>query len=627
MVKLTPQHDKKVVGEAVCVPSNITEITNVLPKCENDDQLIKVKLKKRLSHKSHYEYQGITVNNIKNALNYLKLHNPNYSDVILNSDWIVEQNNQEVNRVNFDKGNDNDENVSSKGNDNDENVSNKGNYNDDNVSDEECYIDDNVANNIAGVHDTCLQPVDIMQEVLDNAGSIFSISPGENNRPIRLLMDKTCESSSFPYLFPTGKGTFFDIREVPITLGRYFHLRLMNVDTRFARSSDFLFFSQYAYELSQVLSSISIALRQGKTGGNRITADMLTKDEPLKNILKSDQGYRFMKNIRGTPAYWQGVQKDLFAMLRQLGIPTWFASFSCAEMRWTEFIDVLMKQQGDIRKVSELTWLQKREILRSNPITLARMFDHRFKVFFKKIVMGNQCIGKVIDYFLRAEFQARGTPHIHCVLWIENAPKVDVNTDKEVVDFIDKYITCSLPNEDGDPELHEIVTNVQIHSSKHSKSCRKNNKVCRFHFPRPPSGRTFICRKLEDENDSKCESNTNEQTSLKESEAKFILESIWKELASDKIYNSLSELYQELGINEDLFEKACEVLTKKTYLVLKRDINEVYVNQYNPDLLRSWNGNLDLQYVFDPYSCIVYIVSYITKSEREMGRLLQQSHE
>lgn len=35
---------------------------------------------------------------------------------------------------------------------------------------------------------------------------------------------------------------------------------------------------------------------------------------------------------------------------------------------------------------------------------------------------------------------------------------------------------------------------------------------------------------------------------------------------------------------------------------------------------------MDIQYVLDPFSCIVYIVSYISKSEREMGMLLKQTN-
>ena len=45
----------------------------------------------------------------------------------------------------------------------------------------------------------------------------------------------------------------------------------------------------------------------------------------------------------------------------------------------------------------------------------------------------------------------------------------------------------------------------------------------------------------------------------------------------------------------------------------------------NPHLIRAWNGNMDIQYVMDPYSCVMYIVSYISKSEREIEDLLRNA--
>lgn len=49
---------------------------------------------------------------------------------------------------------------------------------------------------------------------------------------------------------------------------------------------------------------------------------------------ESDDWYRFLRPIRGTPAFWQGAQHELVACVRQLGIPT-LCSFSSAGMRWT----------------------------------------------------------------------------------------------------------------------------------------------------------------------------------------------------------------------------------------------------------------------------------------------------
>lgn len=76
-------------------------------------------------------------------------------------------------------------------------------------------------------------------------------------------------------------------------------------------------------ELNQVISNVSIALRKGyDTKNTKITPETLTNKDSLQKILHADQGYKFLKPIKGNPVFWQSVQKDLFAMVRQLGIPT-----------------------------------------------------------------------------------------------------------------------------------------------------------------------------------------------------------------------------------------------------------------------------------------------------------------
>ena len=139
--------------------------------------------------------------------------------------------------------------------------------------------------------------------------------------------------------------------------------------------------------------------------------------------------------------------------------------------------------------------MQKTDILRSNPVTAARMFDQRVEILLKDVIRSPaKPIGEVIDYFYRVEFQQRGSPHIHCLFWVKDAPVFDKESDQDICDFVDKYVTCELPNQETETELYKIVTEVQCHSKKHSKSCKKGNKECRFGFPKPPVKNTFITR-------------------------------------------------------------------------------------------------------------------------------------
>ena len=66
----------------------------------------------------------------------------------------------------------------------------------------------------------------------------------------------------------------------------------------------------------------------------------------MSEMIQKDCAYRFLKNVRGSPAYFQGVMYDVLGMIRQLGIPTWFLTLSAADMQWPDVIQTIAKQYG-----------------------------------------------------------------------------------------------------------------------------------------------------------------------------------------------------------------------------------------------------------------------------------------
>lgn len=59
------------------------------------------------------------------------------------------------------------------------------------------------------------------------------------------------------------------------------------------------------------------------------------------------------------------------------------------------------------------------------------------------------------------------------------------------IDYIDKTIFSTVPNEKDDPELNTLVKRVQTHH--HSTYCSKSNRYsCRFDFPKPCIQKTRI---------------------------------------------------------------------------------------------------------------------------------------
>ena len=583
---------KNIHGPVVCVPSNLKKVTK-LPIKGDENMLLRVKLKRKLSYKGYFEYQFVNPTRIREALDFLKQNNQWYENVTIDNNWGENLTESEENLE---------------------------------ESQEELPQQES-QNDVQQIAiDTCLQPVDIAQEVLDHYfDDIYDIAPGEGNNPVRMLQEEGNEAKTFPYLFPSGRFSWNEQRDTRITLCRYFNNRLMNSDDRFAKDSSYIFFSQFMSDLNQVIEKTQISIRKClHTMGTKsaITSSMIQDPEVLSKLMKSDEALRFMQPIRGTPAYWSSAQKDLFAMLRQLGIPTWFCSFSAAEHRWNDAVASILKNQGDNRDPCSLDWAEKNEVLRSNPVTVARMFEHRFHVFQSEVIFSPaEPIGKVTDYFQRVEFQQRGSPHMHCLYWIENAPKLDQDGENAVCDFVDRYVSCGVPSEDDDSELRNTVQAVQQHSKKHSNSCRKKGTECRFNFPRPPSVKTFINTPHDEDSDNVTCPETKD-VRQEQLIAKQLLIRVWNEIEESK---TTEEIFNELNVTQDQYEEAHKRLAKKRSIVLERNPNELWINQYNPCLLKCWDANMDIQFVLDPFSCIVYIISYISKSEREMGMLLKQT--
>jgi hypothetical protein len=78
------------------------------------------------------------------------------------------------------------------------------------------------------------------------------------------------------------------------------------------------------------------------------------------------------------------------------------------------------------------------------------------------------------------EFQKRGLPHAHILLWLEDTSKVITTKD------IDKVISAEIPHPDLYPKLHSVVASYMIHGPcgyGTNSPCMKGNKCSKF-FPK-----------------------------------------------------------------------------------------------------------------------------------------------
>ena len=209
---------------------------------------------------------------------------------------------------------------------------------------------------------------------------------------------------------------------------------------------EYLFLAQFVVEQKKVLDSISIALR--KSRGNSLTASEIRNmnTSHLRNLIFSDQAYIFMKNIKGSPAYWQRFMYDVLAMIKQLGPPSWWMTFSCADLRWNEIYKILSKLQGKEltdQEIDLMTYNEKCKMLNSNPVVVVKHFQYRLETLFKEVLLGSgEPIGKILHDAIRIEFQFRGSAHAHCFVWVERCPLLTDENFNMLIEFIDRSISA-----------------------------------------------------------------------------------------------------------------------------------------------------------------------------------------
>ena len=168
-----------------------------------------------------------------------------------------------------------------------------------------------------------------------------------------------------------------------------------------------------------------------------------------------------------------------------------------ADTKWTEllrsiYISIHQKKITD-DQLDNMPWSDKCELISKDPATCARYFNNKVQKFVKHILKSPYSpFGILTTSFHRVEFQHHGSPHIHGLLWIKNAPHYDKDSDNQIIQYIDSIISCS------STEHNKKYVHLQIH--KHSKTCiRKiaNKKKCRFSAPWPPLDKTQILYPLE----------------------------------------------------------------------------------------------------------------------------------
>ena len=157
-----------------------------------------------------------------------------------------------------------------------------------------------------------------------------------------------------------------------------------------------------------------------------------------------------------------------------------------------------------------------------------------------------QPLGNITDQWARIEFQKRDSPHVHSLLWVKEAPNLDTIQGQRDAPTFIDKFIKTTISADDD-QLKEYVTTYQIH--RHTHICKKNRTKCHFNFTRQICHQTFL------------------KTNL------------------DPV--KTTHFYETFRTAEDL-----------------------WVNAYNPTILKIFQSNMDIQLIGSKYGAAAYVCAY-----------------
>ena len=441
---------------------------------------------------------------------------------------------------------------------------------------------------------------------------ILSVAPGENQRPMSVFLDKDCEELAYPDIF-VGQRRQTE-RPTIVNYSDLVKVELMNKDRRAAQNIENLFFKTKKMQMKIITGQTTIALRRHKPNQTPTTASNFKTDDSINNIIKTDQGYQFLKTVRGSPPYFERAKKDVFAMIRQLGPATFFLSLSAAETKWTHLLKnlgkIVDKKEYTDKEVKQMKWPTISRLIQSDPITCARHFEYQLQTFVNEFLKSKTApLGELLDFFYRIEMQHRGSCHVHMIIWIKNAPSPSETSPKALTKYIDKHITCKRPKTE---DSYDLIMRQRHH---HTDTCKKNNaSTCRFNYPQPPMERTTILDPINKDDPKIKDHRKNWQT----------IKNFLDDYDTTKSM-SFRTMLKTMKLTESEYTTAVQTSIRSKKIFLKRSLREIHINNYNKHTLKAWQANMDIQFILDTYACATYVVQYITKGTRGLSKLLKDA--
>ena len=411
-------------------------------------------------------------------------------------------------------------------------------------------------------------------------------------------------------------------------------------------------------------AAINKSVMAGKANDMPTATSLLDTGELQKKMLSLIIPYS--KSLKGTSLWYQQLRKELFTILScdqmPVPVPSYFLTLSSGDKYWKQLyqqIDTsLFDEKGEWNlNVDEKTRIN---LLRNNSVKAVLHFYDRFDAFRKIFLEKNpeSPVGEIVDYFFRVEFQARGSLHIHGLLWcaaLKHAAQLLKSTEgqQEIKTLLENFLFSTLDpctilklpqptmddfirlhtnhyNNDNPPiPLSNEINNPPIIHHMLPSACEKNCQpnYCPhsnykdyqlFHQAmNHPNSRDAPCKSLSD-----AETLQDLFELIKANQVHTCQKTCWKKCKAGNPlkcrFNFPKDQHEEFLV--EVTEKI--VATGSVQYTLKCDPSrfidvDEHVNNYNPLFLLCWRANIDLQVTIMIYkenilhhTYILYIFTY-----------------
>ena len=129
----------------------------------------------------------------------------------------------------------------------------------------------------------------------------------------------------------------------------------------------------------------------------------------------SNRVLHYASTLRGTRQYWFKQRSRLLSMVDTLGLPTIFFTHSAGGLQWPEVARLICPEDPESRS-------SRTKAVIENPAIADWFFYYRVQKFIEAFCVG---VLGATDYWICFEWQHRGSPHVHGLALLANAPNVE----------------------------------------------------------------------------------------------------------------------------------------------------------------------------------------------------------